>query len=256
MDKGRNVGGIVASVVFLAWFLGSLGGLIYFSKANNGVMAVAILGQYFLVFGVIAVISGIKSRTFQPVTLIFPVVGLALIAGAFIYGFGLKVAMAYIERYLPYFILFVFLVVGICVVCHAFLCHRHKKQVCNYSIMATCVDLSQRWHKGRRTYCPVYEIYFRDQTIRLCNHVYSTANNVAVGESKELFINPQNPEEFYEEKQEKIVLSVLYIVGGMFIVVSVLALVVMIFAEREGGMQTNIELGMRELGKLAAFIKG
>lgn len=249
MDKERVVG-TIATIVFLIWFVGSLGGMVYFGNVHKWAMVMAILGQIFLVFGVLFIISGIKDDcNFQLVAAYFPILGGILLVLAYHYGVNGKEAVAFIEKYLPCLSGFAFLMVGISVVSVTFFKHRRKKRVCDYSIMATCVDLKQRRYIGWKTYCPVYEIYFHDQTIKLCDRVYSNANTIEVGTRKELFINPKKPKEFYEERQERADLFLGYGLGIVFIAVSVMVLAIMLWAEWKNGVHTNIELGMGELLK-------
>lgn len=256
--KTGGTGGIVFSVIFLIWFMVSLVGMVYFSKEKNGGMALVIAGQYFLVFGLIAVVSGIKSKTFQPIVLIFPLVGLGMMAGGYVLMVGNQKALAMMEYYLPYLFLGVFFVVGASVVVSATCKHRKRLRDCDYVITATCVEIASRWHKGKRTFCPIYEIYFREQNIRLCSHTYSSANRMEVGERKELHINSENPEEFYEETEEKQFLTIALIIGIMFMGMSGLALFMMLWMQKENGVHTGMELGMQKLleGTYALCVDG
>ena len=226
-----GVGGIIGGAIFLVWFVLSLAGMIYFSNQGKGAIAVAIVGQYFLVFGVIAILAGIKSKNFNPITLVFPLVGIGMIAGGFIYQYGSEAVIAYVEKILPDLFLLIFLATGVILLVYTYLSNQRKKSSCSYVISATCVDVLVERHKGHRNICPVYEVYFRDETIRLCDHVYTNVSRIEIGEHRELNINPDNPTEFYEEKVRKTEAMVLYFLGGSFTAVSLLALYMVHFAE-------------------------
>ncbi|MBP5222341.1 MAG: hypothetical protein J6Z35_04175 [Lachnospiraceae bacterium] len=225
MEENQNsgkIGGIILSVIFLTWFLVSLGGLVYFSEHHEGIIAVAIAGQYFMVFGLIAIVSGIRRRKFQPITLIFPAVGIAMIAGAIIYKYGSKEVIAHTEELLPYLFLLVFFLVGLGLMIAAYL-RGVRNRACTYTVQASCIHVDVRWHKGSKSFCPTYEVYFRSEMIELCNHVYTNLNHIEVGDTRELHLNPDKPTQFYEEKEEKFYIRFLYIMGALFAAVSVFA---------------------------------
>lgn len=225
MDKERSgVFKLILSFVFLIWFVISLIFMVYFAKKGQGGLAVMIAGQYFLVFGIIAVVSGISNKSFEPITLIFPLVGIGMIAGGFIYGYGSSEALDFLERYLPDLFLIIFLVTGIVMTAGSFLSTRKKRTDCTYVTMATVVNVDIKYRRGSRSYCPTYEIYFRGETVRLCDHIYTNLDHITVGEQREVHINPDSPTEFYEEKKEKMKTVFLCGLGIAFLVVSVFAL--------------------------------
>jgi len=226
-----GAGGIIGGGIFLVWFVLSLVAMIYFSNHGKAAIATAIAGQYFLAFGVIAILSGIKNKTFNPVILIFPLVGIGMIAGGFIYQYGSEVVIAQVEKYLPDLFLVVFLAIGVSLLAFTYLSNRRKKTNCTYVISGTCVDVLTEWHKGHQNICPVYEVYYREETIRLCDHVYTNFDRIEIGERRELNINPDRPTEFYEEKVRKAEVRNLYFLGGTFVAVSLLALYMVHFAK-------------------------
>ena len=225
MEKEKSgVFKLVISFVFLIWFVTSLVFMVYFAHKGEGPVTVMIAGQYFLVFGIIAIVSGISNRSFQPISLIFPVVGTGMIAGGFIYGYGSEDILSYAEKYLPDLFLVIFFAAGIVMILGRLYSSKKKRTNCTYVIMATCVDVDTQWRKGSRSYCPTYEIYFKEETIRLCDHFYTNMDHISVGEKRELHINPDNPTEFFEDKKEKMKTAFLCTLGTAFIVISVFAL--------------------------------
>ena len=74
----------IISVVFLLWFIASIIGMVYFAKTGRSLLCLALFGQYFLVFGLAAVISGIKDHNFNPITLLFVFIGVGTIGAAFL----------------------------------------------------------------------------------------------------------------------------------------------------------------------------
>lgn len=229
-NGGNKVVKIVVSVVFLTWFVVSLGGIIYFSRSGGQkILSLAILGQYLLVFGLVAIISGIKNKQFQPITVVFPVVGIGMILGAFIAQFGSESVVAFAEANLPYLFLFILLCIGIALLVAAFGRARKKHGRCTYAISGTCVEVDVRWENRRRCYCPTYEVYFQEEMIRLCNHEYTNRNPIKVGDRRELFLNPKKPTEFYEITEEKLAVRALCLLGAMCVAVSILGFVMTMF---------------------------
>ncbi|MBR6478863.1 MAG: hypothetical protein IKS85_10495, partial [Lachnospiraceae bacterium] len=106
---------------------------------------------------------------------------------------------------------------------------KRKHEVCTYCITANCVEVKSRYHRGTRSYCPIYEVYFRDETIQICNNLYTNLNRVEVGEVREVYLNPDNPKEFFEPKEEKSAKLFTYAFGSAFIAISAFALVMVLF---------------------------
>ena len=228
-NKKTGIGGILLSIVFLVWFVASIGAMIYFSKTNRGALVVTVFGQYFLVFGLIAVISGIKNKNFQAVTLLFPLVGIGAMAGGCIFQFGAEAVKKQAEAAIPYLFLGLFFVIGVSLVLGTYLKSKRKHEVCNYCIAATCVEVKSHYDDGTRTYCPVYEVYYRGEMIRICNNLYTNIHRVEVGEAREIYLNPNDPNEFYEPKEEKATKKFMYILGSIFAIVSIFALTMVLF---------------------------
>ena len=90
-------------------------------------------------------------------------------------------------------------------------------------IMAKCVELRETVNDGHMLACPVYEIYYDGQTIKLCDDVYSNNLDVRVGDEKEITINPEKPTEYFAP-EEMVASSI--IIGGIGIAI----VLVMIFA--------------------------
>ncbi|MCR4599825.1 MAG: DUF3592 domain-containing protein [Acetatifactor sp.] len=227
--KKYGAGSIIISVVFLIWFFASIGAMIYLANHEKGALCVTVFGQYFLVFGAIAVISGIKDKNFQPITIIFPLVGIGAMVGGCIFQFGSETVMKYTEAALPYIFLGIFFIIGMSLVIGSYFASKRRHEVCNYCISGSCVKVKDRYHKGTRSYCPVYEVYFRDETILLCSNTYSNMNHIQVGETRELYLNPDNPKEFYEPKEEHALTVFMYVLGSMFAGMAAFAIAMMVF---------------------------
>lgn len=230
MNGGNHtsVGKILVSIVFVAWFVASIILMLYLSSHNQGALVVTVFGQYFLVFGTIAVISSIKEKKFQPITLIFPLLGIGCMVAGFIFQFGSEAVIKQANELLPYLFLSLFVIIGAAMVIITFFSSKRKHEVCTYCITGTCVELKSQYDDGYRTYCPVYEVYFRGEMVQISNNFYSNMHRVEVGETREIYINPENPSEFFEPREEKSTRRFLYILGTLFVIVGAFGLTMFI----------------------------
>lgn len=223
-------GEIFISIVFIIWFIGSIAAMVLFARKGMPALAIGVFGQYFLVFGIAAIVSGIKNKNFNPIVLILPVVGIASIVGSCIYQFGSEAMMSMAEECIPYLILGVFFLVGMILLMIAFRTTIGQKNRCTELVVATCVEVLERYSvAGKQLLCPVYEINYGMDKIQICNNIYMSNRDVRVGDYMDLYINPENPQEFYEEKVH---LRNAFIVGGLgviFMGMSLFALYMVIF---------------------------
>lgn len=228
-NKTKNSkGGIIFGIVFLLWFFASIGGLIYCSSNELGALSAGIFGQYFLVFGIIAFVSGIKSKDFNPIVLLFPLIGICVIIGAIIYQFGSKEQIDALMGLMPYGILLIFFIIGVGLLIYAYRISIAKIRRCTYPIDAVCIDVKTRFrHKEGKSYCPVYMIEYQGKVIELCNEIYSNINKMKAGDTQRIIINPDNPKDFYEIKQMRILTVFFLIMGLIFMGVPVFTVYMM-----------------------------
>ncbi len=233
MDKkqGYGAGTILVSVLFVMWFVASLAGMIYCSKTGRGLLVPALLGQYFWVFGMLGIVSTVKSETFQPFLLIFPILGILLIAIPIWLYFGGEEAGAMLDVVLPYVAVVTILIGSVFVLVVSQIVTSRKKKQCTLAVNATCVALDTHHHKGTRTVCPTYEFYYAGENRRVCDYKY-TSQTISEGEICTLLIDPEKPDVFYDEKREALSRIGNTIVGVGGIVCGALALYMMLFGNR------------------------
>lgn len=222
-DKKYYPMDIIISIIFVIWFIASIGVMIFFGKTGRGGLVPAVLGQYFLVFGIAGIISGIKNKKVNPITFVFPVVGLICIIATLINYFGSENIMTFIDENIPYILMALFLVVGIVLVAVALSRYFGRKKRCSYSVTAKCTELRERADNGQMMACPVYEIWYNGEVIKLCDDVYSNNIDVKVGDEKEIMINPDKPTEYFSAAE---MTASAIIIGGIGFAI----ILVMIFA--------------------------
>ena len=222
-----GIGMILLSIFFLFWFVLSIVAMIYFAKTGRVPVSIMVLGQFLLCFGIVFIIAGIKDKTFNPITLIFPVAGIGCIVGGAIYQFGAETVIAKAEKMLPYLFAAIFLIAGIIIVTGRFIRLRKKKRLCTVPVTATCVDIAYHFRRGHRSMCPTYEIFFLDETIRICNNTYTSMNDLTVGEKRVVNVDPSDPHNFYEAKEEEISGVISNIIGIGFILSGILIFIML-----------------------------
>lgn len=225
--------GIVISIIFLIWFFGSLIAMIICSKLENSSgFVLALLGQYFLVFGIVAIIGNRMRKPFPVIVLLFPLVGVCLfVCGIWILVGGVH-ALASMEQYAPYILIWIFPIAGAVMVVSAYWKSRHLKRVCTQEIQAKCIDIESKWSSnrtgrgGKKVYMPVYSIFYNGEEKLLRNYTYTNLNHFEIGMYYYIKINPANPDEFLDDNNKK-GNRLLLILGIAFIVVMVPAIVFM-----------------------------
>lgn len=219
---------IARLVVFFIWFIGSFIGMFIFFSIGKGSIAAMILGQYLFLFGIIIVRSEIKNKNLKPGALLVVAVGAVCMVGGVIYQFGNYTMKDMAEKALPY----VFMVLGLSVVIGNYLYFKKKHESCTYCVEATCVRIKEECHKEqsekrlRYTYCPVYVGDFNGETFTFCNEHYSNKKYVKEGEERKIYVNPENLQEFYEPKEEKDVMILLYVLGSACVLIPLLLLII------------------------------
>ncbi len=222
-NQKHKISSIIISVIFVIWFTGSIALMIFFAKTERAGLVPAVLGQYFLVFGLIIVIGTIKNKEFNPITLIFPSAGALCIIVTLINYFGSENIMTFIDENMPCILMALFLVVGIVLVAVALSRYFGRKKRCSYSVTAKCIELRERADNGQMMACPVYEIWYNGEVIKLCDDVYSNNIDVKVGDEKEIMINPDKPKEYFVADE---MTASAIIIGGIGFAI----ILVMIFA--------------------------
>lgn len=208
---------IAISIIFIIWFLGSILAMVFFAKNDMGYLAIGAFGQIFLVIGIFATVSGIKGKNFNPIFLLFPIVGLGAVIVSVISQFGGEAVLEVLEESVPYLLLSVFFIAGLIMTIMAMRTYFGNKARCTDYVVGTCVELLEDYDEyGQLLVCPVYEASYGMDKLRLCNNIYSNMTDVNVGDMKDLYVNPHNPQEFCSDKGDVKVSLILGCLGLMF----------------------------------------
>lgn len=214
---------IIGSVVFLIWFFISIIALVASAKKGMIWLAIAVFGQYFLVFGVIACIKLSKDKKLLCNSMIWSVVALGFLA--LLYGIDARNGVQ-MTRFLIIGGISV-IGCGIIVLIGPVLDVYLKKHRCTYSIRAEVIEVrtmintrhTNAGTKRTRFYCPVYKIYYQGRDWQLCSGHFEQYE-IFEGQAVNLNINPKNPVDFYDSLRRKglriayCVFAVCYLIAG------------------------------------------
>lgn len=96
-----------------------------------------------------------------------------------------------------------------------------KLKRCTQPVTAVCVDVSTSTSgKTGTMYCPVWEYTANGSTYRYSSGAYSTGEKTQTGDTSELMINPNDPQDAYVSSKTFNMLS--YLVGAIFSAVAVM----------------------------------
>ncbi len=233
MRDKNSTKNMIISIVFIVWFVVSVAGMIYVSKTGQNKLFLAILGQYFLVFGIIGIGAAISDKKFgfanMPL-LLFPFVGVVLIAFGFIMQYGSDEFKASCMDNLPYGILGIFALIGVWLLCMCFLEGVWLKKICTQRVNAKCIDVIEMYQHSssggsRLVYCPIYEFYYNGTTYQVCDNKYTNVVRPEVGYTYEIFINHNKPKQFYDPERNRKMNMILLILGIAFVSLSIFAIV-------------------------------
>lgn len=229
MSEGKYTAGEkIFSVVFLIWFVLSLGALIATAKLQALGWTAIVFGQYFVVFGVAGLINEIKAGFRHPIIIVLPLVGFTVVISGLLWQFGNEVMKGNVVKHIPNMVAGVFLFVGILLLVQIVIDKLEQKK-CTCAVQGKCVDV--KWHysnssdgRSQKTYCPVYEYYYNGQTYTGSQEIYTNLISVSEGEYRELFINPEKPTVFYEKGMSSTYNIMSLILGVIFVAVGVIVI--------------------------------
>ena len=204
MDKKRNSSLLdtIIGIVFVVLFLGAIAAILYF-KDKNQPLCIFIFGAVFFMFGTFAIIyTGVSKNNLF--VLLFPLIGAGIMFFSGAYMWGGEDIKANIMSLIPIAALAVFILVGLGMTVFTFLNNRIKKIHCTEIVTAVCIKLNRKYSfdssddiGGRPTYAPVFKYYFNGAEYTVTQSYYTNIDVPKLGSEVQLYINPDNPEEFY-----------------------------------------------------------
>ena len=123
----------------------------------------------------------------------------------------------------------IFLLVGVLLLA-GIVSDKLRQKKCTCVVQGKCVEVKWKYSNtgnsvgGGRVYCPVYEYYYNGQTYTGSRGIYTNMIYVAEGEEREIFINPDKPEMFYEKGMSRTTNAMALFLGTLFVAVSAIVI--------------------------------
>ena len=152
----------------------------------------------------------------------------------------------FMEEQLP-FIIFgaVFSLIGFVLLCANLVGRVRVRKKCTTQVVAKCVRISDgseimakegedAEEEDSLLKAPVFEVSYNGQTFELEPHVYSNVCKTQVGEIRDIYINPDDPKEHYDPKQDNTSMGWIEIISAIGMVLfGLLFIFVPIIADSE-----------------------
>lgn len=202
MDENKkDKKGKIGTIIFITWFVASLLAIMETGRTGN-ILCVALFGQYFFVFGLIAMVTAIKAKESFWLQSIFVLVGAGIVAGVLIYKFGTDALKQKLFDMIPLAGLSIFVIAGIVFL---ILAYREKFIIAprySYPVSAKCIKVLINYvdterHGAKEVFCPVFYYNYNGKEYESSNNIYTDTRFIE-GNYYDINIDPENPEKFYQ----------------------------------------------------------
>ena len=213
----KSPSAVIFGIFILIYFFATFAGIIIFAKKNVAIMLL-LLGQMFLVLGIIVFIHDNNKRKNLKL-LIVPLIGACImIAGIFI----LLGNQATVENLTPLLLLIVFFFAGLSVIVSSAIKEQKAKTSCTIKLEAVVADLKRSTTQSN-SYSPVYEYKFQERIYQQYTDVYANVGVPKIGNKKTIYINPNDPTKIYAKNYAETILII--IVSLLFMLISLIGLI-------------------------------
>lgn len=222
----------IIGIVALVWFLATFVGIIVVMESDNKWLALALGGQLSFILGIVIISSRIKEKNFNLVDgllFIFPTLGLGGIVASLVIYFEMEPVIDFCKEYMVYAFLGVFLLAGLIMLFAWYRSTIWIKVICTQRIEAKCIEVKEIYkparHGLRKSFCPVYQFYFNGNWHEVCNNVFFNLSKAQENEMYEIYVNPKNPNQYYEVIRGNATGIQLLIMGLVFTIMSVVVII-------------------------------
>ncbi|MCR4794693.1 MAG: hypothetical protein K5898_05920 [Ruminococcus sp.] len=247
MSEIHPVASKILSTLIILIFIAGIGCLFFFGNAGNGYAAMYTFFGIFLGIGIIALISDVIVEERSPQVGIYIALGIGILGIA---GTALVQQGSYNTR-MTMLKLFFVSITGILAALGLIHSIRNAKYVlrskdnCTQSVMAECVDRAIVTYtsggtvkKGgtttKVTFRPTYKFTFEDKEYKVTSG--TTTSKRDKGMQYEIFVDPENPNVFYDPEAEKKGLFSVILTFILFVGIPVLICAIFIFAFKTAGI--------------------
>lgn len=188
---------MIGGILFLIWFAASIFSLWYLSETGRETLMIAVGGQYFLVFGMVGVISVRKQLRQNLMILVFPAVGLGMVAAGILLYFNINVFGYDPSWFCMFMLINAFTVTGLLMLIQQAMIKAELKK-CTMAVNGTVKEMLSRVtrvnDRMKVLYCPVYDVYVNGRNYSICDNKFTNDTGLTEGDTCELQINPENPD--------------------------------------------------------------
>lgn len=229
-NKKPGPAGCVIGIVFLLWFAGSILLSFYLSATEDSWLIPIIVMHIFLVICIIDTVQRLLKK--QKPQLMLVIIGIGSIIGMVLtcmYHFNDSEAFRdMFVRLLAVAFLLLFMSIGVYVILKSLLGRDLLRKRCTQPVYGVCKQANEKIKtvngKTRSVYSLVYEIDLNGETTELQEEIVSTTFH-SVGETRKLFINPDNPAEFYDPDEKNDGAKDDILVGAIFVIMPLIMLI-------------------------------
>lgn len=213
----KNIKDILIGTFFLIWFVCSIISMLYLSKINK-YYTIMIFGQYFFVFGLIPLKVAVGKEKLMSVPFILIGLCCVIIPYLMMNPDLLSVSLNW-DHIIPLLLILVFVLAGIAMTLLPIINKNKLKKVCTMTVNAKIIKYDHIYgDNGRKLYCPIYAFEFNGNKYEVSNNKYSNFGNKQIESIINLKINPNNPNEFIDER---VFDNFVIILGIIFLIASV-----------------------------------
>lgn len=211
--KGQNKGDKLVGALVLIWFFLSIGSLLYLASLERTVELLVVFGHYFLVFGIMVLISNFKKINTDAAFKILFSLGIVFVLYIDFLSDGIKIKMN--KDMFGFFVLgSIFFVTGI-----GMLISVIKKNILARGIKIQATVCAHK-KDGDASTC-VYEYDYNGYHYKYCDNYYTTDEKPAIGSVQTIKVNPGGSN---ETNYSLLFMAIPFILmGGLFVFVSLFA---------------------------------
>jgi len=203
-SQNTNLKENVKSILFLIWFIASLI-LMCSLGAINGMYSLIIIGQYFLVFGIIS------NSANKVMSISFSIIGGALIIFPILNLLKLNINWNIV---VPVLMFIGSIIIGLTLIFSTLLEEQKRKKVCTVPVKATVSNYAYIYSSGeygrRKTYSPIYKYKYNNEIYESVYPFFTTIKRlINTDKTVTININPNNPSEIYvDSKVTKFIITI------------------------------------------------
>ena len=190
-ENKRNASLLIISLLFLIWLIGSICLSVYEAKSGKTWLFLIILGQFFTIMGMIAIMAIVaEKQNGWWLGSIFVLAGTSCIIYGLMSKLGPKDVFDKMVNAIPLIAGITFTIVGGFVLIYCHISAKKLRKICTYEISGKCIDFKSSGSGYKKTQCPIYEVFYNGERMLLDKNIFTRAlKNPAMGETRQLFIS-------------------------------------------------------------------